>query len=123
MRKPPCERSVPRLPCASNRRRSCHRRAYTYQPIFFIAGARSADNLHARASLGRALCCSFHQGEMHQRGRNVKERAMILAKTRKLLAGVAAATVAFGFAYAQQGPRGKDRKSTRLNSSHQIISY
>ncbi len=32
---------------------------------------------------------------------------MILAKTRKLLAGVAAATVAFGFAYAQQGPRGK----------------
>src|ERR1700687_4569449 len=34
---------------------------------------------------------------------------MILAKTRKLLAGVAAAAVivAFGFAYAQQGPRGK----------------
>src|SRR5260370_20599047 len=34
---------------------------------------------------------------------------MILAKTRKLLAGVAAATVilAMGFAYAQQGPRGK----------------
>jgi cytochrome c peroxidase len=34
---------------------------------------------------------------------------MILAKSRKLLAGVAAATVilAFGFAYAQQGPRGK----------------
>src|SRR4030088_1826552 len=30
---------------------------------------------------------------------------MILGKT--LLAGVAAATVAFGFAYAQQGPRGK----------------
>ena len=34
---------------------------------------------------------------------------MILAKMRKLLAGVAAATVilALGFAYAQQGPRGK----------------
>jgi cytochrome c peroxidase len=32
---------------------------------------------------------------------------MILAKTRKLLAGVAVATIAFGFAYAQQGPRGK----------------
>jgi cytochrome c peroxidase len=34
---------------------------------------------------------------------------MILVKTRKLLTGVAAATVilAFGFAYAQQGPRGK----------------
>jgi cytochrome c peroxidase len=34
---------------------------------------------------------------------------VILAKTRKLLTGVAAATVvlAFGFAYAQQGPRGK----------------
>src|ERR1700722_18878319 len=34
---------------------------------------------------------------------------MILAKSRKLLAGVAAATVivAFGVAYAQQGPRGK----------------
>src|ERR1700716_1412230 len=34
---------------------------------------------------------------------------MILTKTRKLLTGVAAATVvlAFGFAYAQQGPRGK----------------
>ena len=34
---------------------------------------------------------------------------MIPAKTRKLLAGVTAATVtlAFGFAYAQQGPRGK----------------
>ena len=34
---------------------------------------------------------------------------MILAKTRKLLAGVAAAAViiALGFANAQQGPRGK----------------
>src|ERR1700675_1276586 len=34
---------------------------------------------------------------------------MIPAKTRKLLPGVAAAAVplAFGFAYAQQGPRGK----------------
>src|SRR5260370_36614994 len=34
---------------------------------------------------------------------------MILAKVRRLLAGVAAATVilAFGLAYAQQGPRGK----------------
>jgi hypothetical protein len=41
--------------------------------------------------------------------RNIKESAMIPAKTRKLLAGVTAATVtlAFGFAYAQQGPRGK----------------
>src|SRR4030088_2637452 len=39
----------------------------------------------------------------------MKERAMILAKTRKLLAGVAATggVLAFGFAYAQQGPRGK----------------
>src|ERR1700716_820619 len=43
------------------------------------------------------------------RGRNIKESAMILAKTRKLLAGVADGTVnlAFGLAYAQQGPRGK----------------
>ena len=34
---------------------------------------------------------------------------MILAKTRKLLAGAAVVGVilAFGFAYAQQGPRGK----------------
>src|SRR6202171_1995307 len=34
---------------------------------------------------------------------------MILAKTRKLLAGatVAGVILAFGFAYAQQGPRGK----------------
>jgi hypothetical protein len=34
---------------------------------------------------------------------------MILAKNRKRLAGLAAATVilSFGFAYAQQGPRGK----------------
>jgi cytochrome c peroxidase len=41
--------------------------------------------------------------------RNIKESAMIPAKTRKLLAGVTAATVtlAFGFGYAQQGPRGK----------------
>jgi hypothetical protein len=30
----PCERSAPRLPCASNGRRSCYRRAYTYQPAF-----------------------------------------------------------------------------------------
>src|SRR6202035_1093607 len=39
----------------------------------------------------------------------MKERAMSLVKTRKLLTGVAAATVilALGFAYAQQGPRGK----------------
>src|SRR6201991_4369156 len=36
--------------------------------------------------------------------RNIKESAM---KIRKLLAGLAAATVAFGFAYAQQAPRGK----------------
>src|SRR5216683_338943 len=43
------------------------------------------------------------------RGGNLKERAMILVKTQKLLAGVAAASVilACGFAYAQQGPRGK----------------
>jgi hypothetical protein len=41
--------------------------------------------------------------------RNIKERAMILAKPRKLMAGAAVTTVilAFGFAYAQQGPRGK----------------
>src|SRR5258705_2210327 len=34
---------------------------------------------------------------------------MILAKTRKLLAGVVATgvVIAFSFAYAQQGPRGK----------------
>jgi hypothetical protein len=32
--KPPCERSAPRLPCAGNGRRSCYRRAYTYQPAF-----------------------------------------------------------------------------------------
>jgi hypothetical protein len=40
---------------------------------------------------------------------NIKESAMILGKTRKLLAGVAAATVilAVGLAYAQQEPRGK----------------
>jgi len=69
----------------------------------FIAGVRSADNLHARASLGRALCCSI-KGEVHQgggssRGREIKENAMILAKTRRLLAGVAAAAVilALGF--------------------------
>src|SRR6202521_6281866 len=39
----------------------------------------------------------------------MKENAMIPAKTRRLLAGVAAATVilALGVAYAQQGPRGK----------------
>ena len=40
---------------------------------------------------------------------NIKESAMILVKTRKLLAGVAAATVilAVGLAYAQQEPRDK----------------
>src|SRR6202051_3427866 len=38
--------------------------------------------------------------------RNIKESVMILMKTR-VLAGVAACIVAFGFAYAQQGPRGK----------------
>src|ERR1700716_2996563 len=43
------------------------------------------------------------------RGRNIKESAMILAKTRKLLAGAAAppASLALGRAYAQQGQRGK----------------
>jgi cytochrome c peroxidase len=48
----------------------------------------------------------FHQGKVQG---NIKENAMIGAKTRNLLAGVAAATVilAMGFAYAQQGPRGK----------------
>src|ERR1700687_3469790 len=102
MRELPCERRVPRLPCASNGRRSGRRRAYTYRHSF-IAGVGSADNLHARASLGRALRCSIKGIS------NIKESAMILAKTRKLLTGVAAATVilAFGFAYAQQGPRGK----------------
>src|ERR1700726_528293 len=42
-------------------------------------------------------------------GGDIKESAMILEKTQKLLAGVAAATVilAVGFASAQQGPRGK----------------
>jgi cytochrome c peroxidase len=53
----------------------------------------------------------FHQGKVQgniKQG-NIKENAMIRAKTRNLLAGVAAATVilAMGFAYAQQGPRGK----------------
>jgi hypothetical protein len=45
----------------------------------------------------------FHQGG------NIKESAMIQAKTRKLLTGVATAavTLALGFAYAQQAPRGK----------------
>jgi hypothetical protein len=38
----------------------------------------------------------------------MKEKAMLRAKARKLLAGVVAITViAFGVAYAQQGPRGK----------------
>jgi cytochrome c peroxidase len=48
----------------------------------------------------------FHQGKVQG---NIKENAMIRAKTRNLLAGVAAATdiLAMGFAYAQQGPRGK----------------
>jgi cytochrome c peroxidase len=48
----------------------------------------------------------FHQGKVQG---NIKENAMIRAKNRNLLAGVAAATVilAMGFAYAQQGPRGK----------------
>src|SRR5258708_28302933 len=74
----------------------------------FITGVSNADNLHARASLGRALCCSIKGGGT-SRGRSIKERAMILAKTRKLLAGVAAATViiVFGLANAQQGPRSK----------------
>src|SRR5260370_21250191 len=42
-------------------------------------------------------------------GGHQEERAMILAKPRKLLAGAAAAAViiALGSAYAQQGPRGK----------------
>jgi hypothetical protein len=46
----------------------------------------------------------FHQVET-----DIEENAMIPAKTRKLLTGAAATTVilAFGFAYAQQGPRGK----------------
>src|ERR1700721_4627995 len=38
--------------------------------------------------------------------RNIKESVMILMKGR-VLAGVAACIVAFSFAYAQQGPRGK----------------
>jgi hypothetical protein len=42
-------------------------------------------------------------------GEYIEETAVIPAKTRKLLTGVAATTVilGFGFAYAQQGPRGK----------------
>src|SRR5260221_959212 len=43
----PCERSAPRLPCASNGRRSSYRRAYTYQPAFLYCGARSADTFLA----------------------------------------------------------------------------
>src|SRR3982075_3213928 len=43
------------------------------------------------------------------RGRNIKESAMILAKTRKLLAGAAAPPpfLVLGCPYAQKGPRGK----------------
>src|SRR5712664_4235274 len=63
----------------------------------------------ARPSIAWASVVLFHQGGGTSRGRNIKERAMIPTKARKLLAGVAAATVilAFGVAYAQQGPRGK----------------
>jgi hypothetical protein len=48
-------------------------------------------------------------GVGNKEGRNIKESGMILAKIRKPLAGAATAGVilAFGFAYAQQGPRGK----------------
>src|SRR3984893_13859444 len=61
---------------------------------------KSADYPTPEPDLGVVL---FHQGG------NIKERAMILVKTRKLLAGVAADSVilACGVAYAQQGPRGK----------------
>jgi len=48
-------------------------------------------------------------GVGNKEGRHIKESGMVLAKIRKPLAGAAAAGVilAFGFAYAQQGPRGK----------------
>jgi len=61
---------------------------------------RSADNLHTQASPGLSLCCPT-------RG-DIKESAMISAKARKLLSGMAASTVvlARGFAHVQQGPRG-----------------
>src|ERR1700754_178060 len=51
----------------------------------------------------RVRAVLFHQGK------SIKESAMIRSKSGKLLAGVAVATVVvgFGFAYAQQGPRGK----------------
>src|SRR5258708_6444239 len=69
----------------------------------FITGVSNADNLHARASLGRALCCSIKGGGT-SRGRSIKERAMILAKTRKLLAAVAAATIILPFALPHAPP-------------------
>jgi cytochrome c peroxidase len=76
--------------------------------IAFIAGVRGRRQF-ARPSIAWAGFVLFHQRGGTSRGGNVKEGAMILTKTRKLLTGVAAATVvlAFGFAYAQQGPRGK----------------
>src|SRR6266446_8096844 len=68
----------------------------------FIAGVSSSQ--FARPSIAWAGVVLFHQGE-----RTSRRDPMILAKTRKLLAGAAAAAViiALGSAYAQQGPRGK----------------
>src|SRR5260370_30888385 len=103
MRELPCERSAPRLPCASNGRRSCRRRAYTYQPTFFYRRCKQRSQF-ARPSIAWAGVVLFHQG-----GRISRRDSMILTKTRKLLAGAAAAAViiALGSAYAQQRPPGK----------------
>jgi hypothetical protein len=53
-------------------------------------------------------------------GRNISESGMILAKIRRPLAGATAAGVilAFGFAYAQHGPRGK---SSDMPADHRTV--
>src|SRR5258708_31467806 len=73
----------------------------------FIAGVRSADNCAPEHRLGGR--CAVPSRGRYIEGGNIKESAMTLANARRLLAGGAAATVilAFGLAYAQQGPRGK----------------
>src|SRR6266446_9247634 len=61
MREPPCERSAPRLPCASNGRRSCHRRAYTYQPTFFYRRCERRSQFARPSIAWRALYCSIKE--------------------------------------------------------------
>jgi cytochrome c peroxidase len=73
----------------------------------FIAGVSSADDwTPGHRSGGRR---AFPSRGRNIKGKSIKERDMINAKTRILPAGAAAAGViiALGFAYAQQGPRGK----------------